>query len=788
MTSRRTSVRRAVPLAMRFLIAFVAASLLPLLVFGAFQIASSYLVQRAQVEESLQEAAKSAATTIDDYLTQMEDEMTLTAREWSLRAVEVRPSLLDGLLAYNPGFETLTMLDSAGLEVVKVSRYALFGPDDLVSRSDTAEFVFARHGERYLGPVSLSRYGEPLATLSIPVKDVLGDITGVLLAEVNLKYMWDLIARMEIGRGGYAYVVDDQGRLIAHRDSSLVLQGRDLSGLQGVRYAQQGRDISSMYTGLESQEVIGRYQPLQQARWFVFVEAPGRQAMADIYRAAITGVVAVFLALGGAVVLGWYMARIVVRPVRDLQQGAEIIGAGDVTHRIEIQSRDEIGALAGAFNAMAEQLQDTIGTLEQRVTERTHDLEHRAVQLATAADVGRAAASILELETLAQQIVELVRVRFGLYYAGLFLLDDVGQYAVLKAGTGEAGHLMVERGHQLEVGGMSMVGAACAQHQARIALDVGEEPVRFDNPLLPETRSEMALPLIVGDRVLGALDVQSSQSSAFSEEDITVLQLVADQVAVAIDNARKFSEEAALLEATSPLYRVSRRLAAALTTDEIVQAVITSVAETEADGCAVARFDVAGGTGDAGDQPDTVVFLGTWNRVGAPRFPTGIPFPVSASHLPLAMMTTFLAIDDINQETRIPEESRQFLVRSGSQAMVNIPLRVGGPTIGFVIVQRAAPGPFSPVSIRLYETMVEQAAVALERARLLEETQRRAARERLAREIADKMRRAADMDALMKITIQETAAVLGTSGAFVQLATSPDSAGDNGGHPEPQAG
>ena len=130
---------------------------------------------------------------------------------------------------------------------------------------------------------------------------------------------------------------------------------------------------------------------------------------------------------------------------------------------------------------------------------------------------------------------------------------------------------MQEKDHKLRVGGVSMVGAACAQRQARIAQDVGEEPVRFDNPLLPDTRSEMALPLLIGDRVLGALDVQSTRPSAFSEEDISVLQLVADQVAVAIDNARKLSDEARLLEATSPIFRASHRMATANKTEQIVQ-------------------------------------------------------------------------------------------------------------------------------------------------------------------------------------------------------------------------
>ena len=203
--------------------------------------------------------------------------------------------------------------------------------------------------------------------------------------------------------------------------------------------------------------------------------------------------------------------------------------------------------------------------LEETVARRTRDLEQRAIQLATAAEVGRAAASILELESLSHQVVDLVRDRFGLYYAALFLLNDTGSHAVLEAGSGEAGRIMKEQGHSLEVGGLSMVGAACARRKARIALDVGEESVRFDNPLLPETRSEMAMPLVVGDRVLGALDAQSTEPAAFSEEDVAVLQLVADQVAVAVDNALKFSEEGEVLEATSPLFRVSRRLASAVT-------------------------------------------------------------------------------------------------------------------------------------------------------------------------------------------------------------------------------
>ena len=174
-------------------------------------------------------------------------------------------------------------------------------------------------------------------------------------------------------------------------------------------------------------------------------------------------------------------------------------------------------------------------------------LEHRSAQLQTAAEVSRAVSSILKTDELLPQVVELVCQRFDLYYAGLFLVDQTGEWtgepgkwAVLRAGTGEAGRTMMEQSHKLEIGGTSMIGWCLAHKHARIALDVGEEAVRFDNPLLPETRSELALPLRSRGQAIGALTIQSSQEAAFSEEDIAVLQTLADQLANAIENARLY--------------------------------------------------------------------------------------------------------------------------------------------------------------------------------------------------------------------------------------------------------
>jgi len=178
------------------------------------------------------------------------------------------------------------------------------------------------------------------------------------------------------------------------------------------------------------------------------------------------------------------------------------------------------------------------------------NVQERAVQLQTAAEVSQATSSILEPEVLIERVVDLVGERFGLYYVGLFLVEDVSspdgkageRWAVLKAGTGEAGQRMVALDHRLLVGGESMIGQCVAGKKVRIALDVGEEAVRFENPLLPSTRSELALPLISRGEAIGALTIQSVEEAAFSEEDISVMQTMADQLANAITNARLYEQ------------------------------------------------------------------------------------------------------------------------------------------------------------------------------------------------------------------------------------------------------
>ncbi|MGW8251106.1 MAG: GAF domain-containing protein, partial [Anaerolineales bacterium] len=220
-----------------------------------------------------------------------------------------------------------------------------------------------------------------------------------------------------------------------------------------------------------------------------------------------------------------------------LMQVTVAVSAGKLSQVAPVESEDEVGALARSFNSMTDQIRGLVGGLERRVEERTHDLERRAVQLRVAAEVAKEAASIRDVSGLLEHTVKLISERFGFYHAGIFIIDRAREVAVLAAASSEGGQRMLERQHQLKLGKVGIVGHVAASGEPRIALDVGKDAVFFNNPDLPDTHSEMALPMKAHGLVIGVLDVQSTQPAAFTEEDIDILQVLADQVALALENA-----------------------------------------------------------------------------------------------------------------------------------------------------------------------------------------------------------------------------------------------------------
>ena len=394
--------------------------------------------------------------------------------------------------------------------------------------------------------------------------------------------------------------------------------------------------------------------------------------------------------------------------------------AGDLSTSVQIESGDELGVLAKAFNAMASQLQALIGSLERRVSERTRDLELRSAYLEASAEVGRAVVSILDADKLIDQVVDLTCTRFGLYYVGLFLVDEMGEWAELRAGTGKAGRQMLSEEHRLKVGGRSMIGQCVARGEARIALDVGEEAVHFDNPLLPETRSEAALPLRSRGHVFGAITVQSAQPAAFDEDVITVLQTMADQVAVALDNARLFAEIEDALEA-------ARRASGELSRE--------------------AWEELLRRRRDLGFHSDERGVIRT-EQIWRPE-------------MEQALRKREVVVHDAEEGNR----------------PLAVPIRVRGEVIGVLDTYKPGQaGEWDEEEIGMLETLVEQLGVALEGARLFEDTQRRAARERVVSEVTDRMRETLDSDAVLKTAVEDIRQALNVPEMTISLVSAASAA------------
>ena len=465
--------------------------------------------------------------------------------------------------------------------------------------------------------------------------------------------------------------------------------------------------------------------------------------------------------------------RGVMRDVARLSSSAERISEGLLDARVPITREDELGRLALTFNEMAARLQLTYDELEERVAERTSALQaanaalqRRAVQLEATADVSRAITSILDVDDLLRATADLIRDRFGFYHAGIFLLDDAGEWAVLREATGEAGAQMIAQGHRLAVDETSMVGWTALHHEPRITLDVGEDAVRFAHPLLPETRSEMTLPLMVGTRAIGVLNVQSSEEAAFDEADVQVLRSMAGQVAIAIENARRVSEEAALLEATSPVYRAARRLATAASVDDILDTVLATVADTNVDGCLVGLFQPFGSS-----SPTEIRLLRSWRRDAKALVEPETAVPVTEDQSVLdAYAKQWVAGGDGGPEATSAEAG---IAGDGLRAVANFPLRAGGSPAGFFRVYRTArrAAREAPISIpqNLYETLSDQVSVALERALLADATRRRVEEETTLRTISDRLARAVDFDTVMQATVEELQRALGASTVRIEM-------------------
>lgn len=423
------------------------------------------------------------------------------------------------------------------------------------------------------------RGGLWIVTWGIPIYDNNGDLKGVAATDIDFSRIQETFVNLRFGETGYAFLLDENGTILGNGDVEheyvpmvdsmfAVANNRVAIGWQDVVVNMTSGNTGFMEaTNIEGNPMFIAYGPVGlDTGWSLALVYPREEIQQQTRQIQITLTGFSFII---AIILGFitfYFTRSITTPLRQLTQAAQEISSGNLQVTAPADSLDEVGTLGETFNRMTEQLRDTLANLERRIAERTVDLEisrrqteTRASQLLTIGEISKLINYEQELQVLLPFITRLVSDRFGYYHIGIFLLDDAHQYAVLQAANSIGGQAMLKRGHRLKVGESGIVGFVAKIGSPRIALDVGQDAVFFNNPDLPTTRSEVALPLKIREKIIGVLDVQSEKPGAFTDEDTNTLGILADQVAIAIENTRLLEQTQQALNETRAVYQQNLR-------------------------------------------------------------------------------------------------------------------------------------------------------------------------------------------------------------------------------------
>ncbi len=540
----------------------------PLLLAGIILARQSFTSEQRVAYDLQSQVAQNVASEVETLFQSLVNQLTSLGGEVRNPQEVDRAQQLSIMLSalstgpYRDTFEELTLINSNGQEQICLSRQEIIPENELENSLGKDQYEVPKSTRSiYYSPVYIDETsGKSFITISIPLYEPRSvQLSAVLVARIRFETVANLLAGKRVGENQTIYLTDANGNVIAHQDRAVKLSNAKIS-LPSQFNTQRGLDGTSVVLATH------RIQLGEQSLWVV-AEKPASKALALARSTVITitAIIAAAILLAGA--MGFQSVRQIVKPIEDLAVIAERITAGDLSQKASIRRFDEIGRLGTSFNKMTSQLRDLISNLEKRVAERTTELEanslkitKRASQLETIADLARSVATLQDVDQLLPDITRLISDRFGFYHVGIFLLNENREFAILRAANSKGGQVMLTRNHRLRVGSEGIVGYATGHAQARIALDVGEDAVFFDNPDLPATRSEIALPLIIGGEVIGGLDVQSEESNAFLEEDIQVLSTLADQVAIAIQNARLFEQSQQIAkELENTLQRYIRR-------------------------------------------------------------------------------------------------------------------------------------------------------------------------------------------------------------------------------------
>jgi signal transduction histidine kinase len=510
----------------------------------------SYRQTRAALGRVQRQQALAAALRIEQFVQGIEEQvraaMEVPFTDVAL-AREQREIDFLRLLRDTPAITELVQLDATGKVQLLISRFA---PNEVGSRRDLTtdpRFTKTRIGRVYFGPVYFRNDSEPYLTIAVPWGEGAPEVAA---AELNLRAIWPIVSRLHVGSTGYVYVVDHRGILVAHPDMSLVLQRRDLSDLPQIRAARaapNARDVVTETSGLQGGRVLTSHAAIEPLGWVVFAEQPLAEALAPLQGSIVLSAIFFVVGLGLSMLASVVLARRMVAPIRVLQQGAAKIGAGELGHRVAVRTGDELEALGEELNRTAAQLEESYANLEEKVEARTRELADANAGLKALRDVGQAVNSTLDLErvlnTIAARAAQLAGAAWGLIYE----YDDTRSEFHLR-GSHNLDKELVEviRAAPIHLGEGVAGKAAATRAPAQVAdvLEEGMYVVARIRAILQHRglRSMLAVPLLLEERIIGALVVSRREPGLFAADVVNLLQTFASQSVLAIQNARLFRE------------------------------------------------------------------------------------------------------------------------------------------------------------------------------------------------------------------------------------------------------
>ena len=713
----------------KYVTLFVGVVGLALAANGAFDVYFSYQEQKSALVRIQREQAESAAGKIGQFISEIESQVGWTTQlPWSSGTLEQRRFDALRLLRQVPAITELAEIDSSGHEQLRVSRLAMevVGSGNDVSKDPS--FAEAVAHKVYFGPVYFRRESEPYMTLSLAGtrRD-----TGVSIAQVNLKLIWDVLSKIKFTGHGRAYVVDAAGRLIAHPDISLVLRNTDMSKLAQVRAARAaaaGSDTEQVREAedIEGHKVLTASAPVAPLGWHVFVETPVNEAYAPLYASIERTGLILLGALALAFAAGMFLVRRMVVPIQALRSGAARIGSGDLSQRIAIKTGDEIESLADQFNDMAGRLQESYADLEKKVDLRTHELsESLQQQTATAEVLSVINASRGDLQPVFQAMVEKAR-RLCDADAGHLALpvgDDYRSVAV-SAMSPEMTRLIQSISYAPGRG--TAIGRALAERSPVQISDIGADSEHVGRQAAHEgfIRTILGVPLLRQGEAIGAFGLSRQRVEPFTERQIDLVKNFAAQAVIAIENTRLLSElreSLAQQTATADVLKVISRSTFDL------KKVLSTLVESAARLCAADKAALFQRDGEVYRLATTYGFSGdTAQYDDRPLRPDR-----SSVTGRVALEGKAVHVHDVlaDPEYHAPEYQQAF----GYRTNLGVPLLRDGATIGVFALVRDEVDPFTEKQIELVTTFADQAVIAIENARLFEAEQQR------TRELSDSL-------------------------------------------------